>query len=293
MGQLLLPGDAGFADVLAGKKFSAGSNYGATGTMPENGSPIWTPNTADQAIAAGHYTGGTVKGDPNLVTGNIRSGVTMFGVAGKASVVDTASATAGAGDILTGKSAFINGASVAGSMPNRNADQAALSMSQSGTTIGLKAPSGYYDGTRNINYTEPNLLAANIKSGVSIFGVTGGFAGVLKAKITGASFSGSSTVKSYTVTGLNFTPVFLIILYNGSISSNGGGNTIQVVGTATTDSTNYEAMSVNQLYVNNNIVAFNVSMGSVAFGTCVATYSVTNGISPSIGSVADIIVFGN
>ena len=44
----------------------------------------YTPNTADQTIAAGTYCSGaqTIKGDANLVAGNIKSGVSIFGVAG-------------------------------------------------------------------------------------------------------------------------------------------------------------------------------------------------------------------
>ena len=43
-----------------------------------------TPGTADQTLAAGQYLSGaqTIKGDANLVAGNIKSGVIIFGVAG-------------------------------------------------------------------------------------------------------------------------------------------------------------------------------------------------------------------
>ena len=43
-----------------------------------------TPGTSDQTIARGQYLTGaqTVKGDANLVAGNIKSGVSIFGVAG-------------------------------------------------------------------------------------------------------------------------------------------------------------------------------------------------------------------
>lgn len=50
----------------------------------------------------------------NLVTGNIKSGVTINGVAGKASVVDTIDATATIADIVNGKSAYINGTKITG-----------------------------------------------------------------------------------------------------------------------------------------------------------------------------------
>ena len=44
----------------------------------------YTPGTSDQTIAAGQYLDGaqTIKGDENLIAENIRSGVSVFGVAG-------------------------------------------------------------------------------------------------------------------------------------------------------------------------------------------------------------------
>lgn len=44
----------------------------------------YTPGTSDQSIASGQYLNGTqtIKGDANLVAGNIKSGVSIFGVIG-------------------------------------------------------------------------------------------------------------------------------------------------------------------------------------------------------------------
>ena len=44
----------------------------------------YTPGTSDQSIASGQYPSGTqtIKGDANLVAGNIKSGVSIFGVTG-------------------------------------------------------------------------------------------------------------------------------------------------------------------------------------------------------------------
>ncbi len=44
----------------------------------------YTPGTSDQSIASGQYLNGTqtIKGDSNLTAGNIKSGVSIFGVTG-------------------------------------------------------------------------------------------------------------------------------------------------------------------------------------------------------------------
>lgn len=76
-------GTATSADVLAGRTFSSSAGLGATGTMPSNDGLSILPGTATQIIPFGHHDGsGTVAGDGDLVAGNIRLGVDLFGVAG-------------------------------------------------------------------------------------------------------------------------------------------------------------------------------------------------------------------
>lgn len=70
--------------VLSQVNVSAVSSaYVGTG-VTRKAAQTYTPTTADQTIAAGQYLAGaqTIKGDANLVAGNIKSGVTIFGVAG-------------------------------------------------------------------------------------------------------------------------------------------------------------------------------------------------------------------
>jgi hypothetical protein len=106
--------------VLAGKPFwglhsSAWATQ--TGTMVDNGAVTLMPTTTQQTIAEGYHDGsGYVEGDVDLVTGNIRSGVTIFGVSGDPNVVDTSSGDAAAGDILSGKKAWVDGSEVTGTL---------------------------------------------------------------------------------------------------------------------------------------------------------------------------------
>ena len=77
-----------------------------------------TPGTSNQTIASGTYLTGTqtIAGDADLIASNIKSGVNIFGVAGTYSGLDTSDATATASDIVSGKTAYVNGREVEGSL---------------------------------------------------------------------------------------------------------------------------------------------------------------------------------
>ena len=61
-----------------------GQNGKVTGSIPSVASQTITPTTKDQTISAAQYLSGvqTIKGDSNLIAGNIKSGVSIFGVNG-------------------------------------------------------------------------------------------------------------------------------------------------------------------------------------------------------------------
>lgn len=70
-------------DILSGKTaYVKGEKI--TGTIPSKAATTYTPSTSDQIIASGTYLTGaqTIKGDANLVAGNIKSGVSIFGITG-------------------------------------------------------------------------------------------------------------------------------------------------------------------------------------------------------------------
>ena len=85
-GTLTLSGDAGAGDVLSGKTFyTTNPKSKQTGTMGTMGGGTYTPKAAQQTVSCSgkKMTGDIViKGDGNLVAGNILNGKSIFGVAG-------------------------------------------------------------------------------------------------------------------------------------------------------------------------------------------------------------------
>ena len=81
--------------------------------------------------------------------------------------MDTSTGTAAAGDILTAKTAFVNGATVTGTVA------AGANVTGSNAAKVITIPDGLYAGSKTATASDTNLLAANIKSGTTIFGVTG------------------------------------------------------------------------------------------------------------------------
>lgn len=89
---------------------------------------------------------------------------------------DTSDATAGAAEILLGKTAYVSGKKVTGTMPNNGA--VTLNITKADTPVTV--PMGYHDGSgkAQIDPTEQaKIIAANIREGVTILGVEGAMSG--------------------------------------------------------------------------------------------------------------------
>lgn len=129
------------------------------------GNEVLMDLTSDTVTAADLASGKTAHGaDGSLITGT------------NTKDADTSDATAAASEILTGKSAYVRGSKVEGSMPNRGAISETIDDKDDVITV----PNGYHDGsgTVEIDSTEKaKLIAGNIKSGVEILGVTGDYSG--------------------------------------------------------------------------------------------------------------------
>jgi len=93
---------------------------------------------------------------------------------GTAKFYDTASANIVSGDVLTGKTGFGANGEVTGSMANNGSTGGTISTKAGTVTI----PAGYTSGgSVAISSTEQaKIIAANIKSGITLLGVAGSLA---------------------------------------------------------------------------------------------------------------------
>lgn len=75
--------DSGYDGLSQVNVGAISSTYVGSGVTHKSAA-TYTPTTSNQTIASGTYLSGTqtIKGDSNLVSGNIKSGVSIFGVSG-------------------------------------------------------------------------------------------------------------------------------------------------------------------------------------------------------------------
>lgn len=135
-------------------------------------------------------TGDTLINANQLASGIVahaRSGAPITGT--NTNDADTRDANATASQILSGATAYVNGSKVTGTMTNNGAVSGTIGTKNGSYTV----PTGYHDGSGTVTLTNvSNLVAGNVKSGVSILGITGNYSGeaaVLQAKSVTPSFA--------------------------------------------------------------------------------------------------------
>lgn len=110
----------------------------------------------------------------NGVTAHDKTGAVITGTNTKDS--DTSDATVAVAEILSGKTAYVRGTKVTGTMPNNGSIKDTISDKDDVITTAQ----GYHDGSGNVQIDpveKAKIVAENIREGVEILGVTGTMSG--------------------------------------------------------------------------------------------------------------------
>ncbi len=189
---LIVAGDAVVAEVVAGKEFYAGSTTLLTGILALTGDanvgdvldglffykddpavrlegtmPTVAIIAASNAYPAGHHVGnvgGLDAIDLDLVTANIKNGITIFNVVGDVDVRDVSDANSVLADVKAGKTFY----AVGGARKTGNLATVAI------VAANDNYPAGYHAGNvGGLDAVDPDLAVGNIKAGATIFGFAG------------------------------------------------------------------------------------------------------------------------
>ena len=177
--------------------------------------------------------------DDTVVAAALLSGYTAHGADGAPITgscqydADTKDATANANDILSGKTAYKNGAKITGSMTNVGKQTSVLA--DKSTPVSITA--GYHDGSGTVALDSTSaaaLIADNVRQGITILGVTGTMSGSEDVKATSLSATPYTAAATYLPSDLGDYNYFSQVTVNAiaySTASNPGGGITATIGT--------------------------------------------------------------
>jgi prepilin-type N-terminal cleavage/methylation domain-containing protein len=164
-----------------------------------------------------------------VVADKIKDGETINGITG----TYTSDGTATAADILSGKMAYSKATRLVGTMTSHDAITNAVSASQNGTNAYIRIPQGAYLTNATSGYPEisvpittidSDIVAGNIKSGVTIGGVTGTMQSVTPGFPAGYAFKTGSLALS-SLDGDKYIPLTALFTKISNHDWNGSGRT--------------------------------------------------------------------
>jgi|GEM_PF-1105413 len=253
------------ADVVTAKKYwdiRSGSWGLGTGSLTAQ-----TITATATSFAAGYFPATDLRTvDSDLVSTNILFGATIFGIAGHTNVRNTSSGDAVAGDIASGKKGYVDGALVTGTVASGG--------DISSGTLTTAIPTGIYS-SKTYTVADGNLVNTNIRTGITIFGVTGNVVAAAGTAVvanvyTGKTFStgaGALTGTMAAIGASTYTPS----TSNQAISAGYHGGAGSVSGDASLVAGNIRGGSAGSAGVSIFGVAGSTSVANT--GTATATSS--------------------
>lgn len=178
----ILTGSGNNIRFVAAADFAAGDTFRVNGTgctaRTVGGDALWAGFFRAGAVVVCYRTGNALTfnggGLPaaeaaKLAPENIKAGVSITANGKTVNGTFTADGTVAANQMLAGAVGYAKGRKVTGSIPSKGA-----ASFRPGTASQTIAAGQYLSGAQTIE-GDANLLAANIRQGVSIFGVAGGY----------------------------------------------------------------------------------------------------------------------
>ena len=143
---------------------------------------------------------------------------------------DTQDATAAAAELLTGKTAYVRGKKVTGTMPDNDAVAGEISSKDTPYTV----PLGYHDGSGTVTIAaaeKAKLVPDNIRQGITILGVEGAMSGTEDVKAQAKTVTPKTTQQVITPdSGYNYLSQVTVAKIPYSTSENSAGGLTVTIG---------------------------------------------------------------
>lgn len=177
-------------------------------------------------------SGDTVTADKILdgFTAHDKKGETIIGTCKYD--VDSSDATAAVAEILQGKTAYVRGKKLTGTMKNNSAVAGTISSKDEQYTV----PQGYHDGSGKVGIVDTEkekLVPANIREGITLLGVEGTMSGTEDAKLQAKTVTPKTTEQTVlpdTEEGYNYLSQVTVAAIPYQESENPAGGTTVTIG---------------------------------------------------------------